>query len=57
MKSIALVLFGDSNLTRNALVDDNFKGFADSFKLCEPYYQRIESTVNKLRILNRRGFI
>ena len=30
MKSIALVLYGDSNSTRNALVDDGFKLIADS---------------------------
>jgi len=28
--SIALVLYGDNNSTRNALVDDGFKGLADS---------------------------
>jgi glutathione synthase/RimK-type ligase-like ATP-grasp enzyme len=30
MKSIALVLYGDSNSTRNALVDDGFKLIADA---------------------------
>jgi len=29
-KAIALVLYGDDNSTRNALVDDGFKGLADS---------------------------
>jgi hypothetical protein len=30
MKSIALILYGDSNSTRNALTDNGFKGLADS---------------------------
>ena len=30
MKSIALILYGDSNSTRNAFTDDNFKGLAES---------------------------
>ena len=30
MKSIALILYGDSSSTRNALTDDNFKGLAES---------------------------
>jgi len=29
-KSVALILYGDENSTRNALVDDGFKGLADS---------------------------
>jgi len=30
MKSIALILYGDSNSARNAFTDDNFKGLAES---------------------------
>jgi len=30
MKSIALILYGDINSTRNAFTDDNFKGLAES---------------------------